>query len=115
VFQRNRPAKHSQLRSRNFPSSKLFKLDGRGNFSGTSTESVNGAIDRPTFTGTYTVKPDCTGSALLTFNDGGTAPLDFIIEDDGKQVAIIVAGENGSNGENETGTAVRQFNTARLP
>lgn len=92
-----------------------FVADGKGGVTGVSIQSVNGAISRPTFTGTYTVNADCTGTANLTFNDGGTAPLDFIIVDDGKSVDIIVAGASGSQGQNEVGTATRQFNRPQIP
>lgn len=40
--------------------------DGAGNFSGTFTASFGGAIVPGTFTGTYTVKPDCTYSDEFT-------------------------------------------------
>jgi len=91
-----------------------FVADGQGVVTGSGAQAVNGSISRPTFTGTYTINPDCTGTANLTFDFGGTAPLDFVIVDDGKQVEIIVAGANGVRGENEVGTATRQFNKPRL-
>lgn len=87
-----------------------FVADGKGGVTGTSTQSVNGAISRPTFTATYTVNADCTGTTNITFDFGLTTPLDFIIVDDGKSVYIISAGASGSQGDNETGTATRQFN-----
>ncbi len=86
-----------------------FVADGKGVVIGTSVQSINGAISRPSFTGTYRVDTDCTGTATLTF-DFGVAPLDFIIVDDGKSVQMIVAGANGSHGDNEVGTAIKQFN-----
>lgn len=87
-----------------------FVANGKGGVTGVSTQSVNGSISRPSFTGTYTVNANCTGTATLTFDFGGTAPLDFIIVDDGKSIEIIVSGANGSHGDNEVGTATRQFN-----
>ena len=92
-----------------------FVADGKGGVTGVSTQSVNGAISRPSFTGTYTVNADCTGTANLTFDYGGTAPLNFIIVDDGKSVDIISAGTSGSQGDNEVGTATRQFNRPQVP
>jgi hypothetical protein len=92
-----------------------FFSDGRGGVTGTSTQSVAGALSRPKFTATYTVNPDCTGSTEITFDFGLTTPLDFIIADDGKTVYIISAGASGSQGPNETGTATRQFNRPQLP
>jgi hypothetical protein len=45
-------------------------LDGEGNFSGTFSISLNGAIQTGAHAvGTYTVNPDCTGSATDTTND----------------------------------------------
>ncbi len=92
-----------------------FVADGKGGVTGTTVQAVNGTISRPAFTGTYTVNADCTGTANLLFDLGGTAPLEFIIVDDGKTVDIIVAGANGANGENEIGTATRQFSKPQLP
>ena len=54
-------------------------FDGKGNFSGGGTESVNGTAVPLTFTGTYTVNPDCTTSAVihtslgLVLHEAGTA------------------------------------------
>jgi hypothetical protein len=87
-----------------------FRANGAGSFAGAGTESVNGIIDRPVFSGVYKVQADCTGSGTFTFKDGTSAPVDFVIEADGKQIEIIVAGPTGSKtGEVETGTATKQF------
>src|SRR5215472_2267267 len=37
-------------------------FDGKGNTTATATLSSNGTIFQLTITGTYTVKPDCTGT-----------------------------------------------------
>jgi hypothetical protein len=87
-----------------------FVADGKGSVTGGGAQAVNGVISRPKFTGTYTVKADCTGVANLKFDFGGEATLELIIVDDGKTVDIIVAGPDGKGGENEVGTATRQFN-----
>jgi hypothetical protein len=87
-----------------------FVADGKGGLTGRGAQAVNGLISRPTFTGTYTVKADCTGVAKLKFDYGGEANLELIIVDDGKTVDIMVADPNGQVGENEVGTATRQFN-----
>lgn len=92
-----------------------FVADGKGVVKGGGVQAVNGVISRPTFTGTYTVNANCTGTANLTFDFGGSAPLEFIIVDDGKTVDIIVAGANGGQGQNEVGTATRQFNRPQAP
>jgi hypothetical protein len=92
-----------------------FVADGKGGVTGVSIQSVNGAISRPSFTATYTVNADCTGTTNITFDFGLTTPLEFIIVDDGKSVYIISAGASGSQGDNETGTATRQFNRPQVP
>lgn len=86
-----------------------FVADGKGGLTGSGAQAVSGEISHPKISGTYTVNADCTGIANLNFDFGGTAPLEFIIVDDGKTVDIIVAGADGK-GENEVGTATRQFN-----
>jgi len=92
-----------------------FVADGRGHVTGKGIQSVSGEVSRPTFTGVYTVQTDCTGEAVLTFADGGSAPLQFVIEADGTQVAIIAAGANGPGAVNEVGTATKQFIPVTLP
>ncbi len=44
--------------------------DGAGNFSGKLTASVNGEIASVTYTGTYTVNPDCTYSDVVSLSSG---------------------------------------------
>ena len=46
--------------------------DGAGSLSGTFTGSVGGTLEMGTFTGTYTVKPDCTYSDNITTSPPGT-------------------------------------------
>lgn len=43
----------------------IFTLDAAGNLNGKATSSLNGTIADETFSGTYTVNSDCTG----TFNN----------------------------------------------
>jgi hypothetical protein len=70
----------------------LFTSDGKGNISGKDTSSFNGAIVRETFTATYTVNADCSGSATAVFQ--GPVPrtihVDFVVVDNGKQVFNIL-------------------------
>lgn len=63
-----------------------LSADGQNNLGGSITRSVNGVISRLTFTGSYAVNVDCTGSATLTFSNGQSVHRDFIIVDDGKEV-----------------------------
>lgn len=90
-----------------------FVADGHGNVTGQGIQSVNGVISRPSFTGAYAIETDCTGETVLSFSGGGTAALQFVLEADGTQVAIIVAGLSGPGGENEVGSATKQFIRAR--
>ena len=66
--------------------------DGNGNISGKDTSSFNGAIVRETFTATYTVNADCSGSATAVFQ--GPLPriahIDFVVVDNGNQIFNIV-------------------------
>ena len=62
-----------------FASSGYEVYDGNGHTKGVSTTNVNGKVSsKETFSGTYTVKEDCTGSS--TYSDG-TRYDDFIASD----------------------------------
>lgn len=63
----------------------IFAADGAGGVSGHSTNSENGMITRDTFTGTYTMDSDCTGS--FTFAEGDTS--DFVIVAAGTEINVI--------------------------
>jgi hypothetical protein len=54
----------------------VFTLDGAGNLkNGVATSSLNGSVAQETFSGTYTVNSDCTGTASITIYSGGTEIL----------------------------------------
>lgn len=59
--------------------------DGNGKFtSGTRSITDNGAVREETFTGTYTVNPDGTGNAVLTFLPASIVQkFDTVLTDDG--------------------------------
>ena len=65
----------------------IFTLDGVGNLTnGKATASLNGVVTDETFSGTYTVNPDCTGKfAIDIFDLSGskilTATLDLVFDD----------------------------------
>jgi hypothetical protein len=40
--------------------------DGQGGLTGIQIDSTNGTLERDTLAGTYTVRPDCTGSETFT-------------------------------------------------
>ena len=66
-------------------------FDGRGNTDATATLSANGNIFRVTVQGTYVVNPDCTGSmALFVSPFGITVNADFVIDDDGAELRVIL-------------------------
>lgn len=67
--------------------------DGNGNLTGSETQSNNGTIvTGVTETGTYTVNPDCSGSATLTLNKGDTTTrhFNFQILHNSEEVLAIV-------------------------
>ena len=54
----------------------VFTLDGTGNLqNGVATASLNGAVASETFSGTYTVNPDCTGTIGVEIFVSGTEIL----------------------------------------
>ena len=54
----------------------VFTMDGAGNLTnGVATSSLNGSVAQETFSGTYTVNSDCTGTASVTIDSGGTEVL----------------------------------------
>ncbi len=65
-----------------------FVFDGRGKLSGSSSADFGGSNFPVSFTGTYSVKPDCTGS--LTADIGGSLiHRDLVIVDGGKEVDFV--------------------------
>ena len=69
-----------------FASSGYEVYDGNGHTKGVSTINVNGKItSKETFSGTYTVKADCTGSS--TYTDG--TRYDDYIAPDGSRITYV--------------------------
>src|ERR1700730_6757273 len=66
-------------------------FDGRGHEFGSATLSINGFSYPDTFTGTYHVNPDCTGSASNTFAAGGSDAVNFVIVEQGNEVKFFNA------------------------
>ena len=65
-------------------------FDGKGGTTGTATLSSNGNIFQFTFTGTYTVNPDCTGTfTLLIAGPGITQHVYFVIDDNESEFRAI--------------------------
>jgi hypothetical protein len=85
-----------------------FEADGLGNIIGKGTEAIPQGIFRPPFSAVYTVQPDCTGVAILTFTateNAAQARLDFVIVDDGNEIIFL----DSDRGVIESGEAKKQF------
>ena len=69
-------------------------FDGKGNLTGTEHAVVNGTSFNPGFdtnSGTYSVNPDCTGTAVVnTPNRPVPLNLTFVIVDDGKEFRQVL-------------------------
>jgi hypothetical protein len=66
-------------------------FDGNGNASGAATTSVNGTIYDSTFTATYTVSPNCTGTFAEQDSAIGPVNDDIVIVDAGQEIRAISA------------------------
>jgi hypothetical protein len=72
-----------------FVSIAVETADGAGQTSGTFTQSFNGVISTGTFTSTYAVNADCTGTQEVTLSDGLVLHLSFVIQDNKKEILFI--------------------------
>jgi|SRR5882672_4342724 len=66
-----------------------FTADGNGHLTGSQTVSQNGVIGTQTYTGTYSVAANCTGSLNLNITGGGTASATFVLDNLKKGAQII--------------------------
>jgi len=58
----------------------ILTLDAAGNvLNGKATSSLNGSIADETFSGNYTVNPDCTGALAVTIFVGGVPAYDVTL------------------------------------
>ena len=81
--------------------------DGKGNFSGTGTQSFAGTIESGTgITGTYIVNTDCTGSASLNYGGQVSSAFHFnlVILNNGQEFRFMQI----DNGFIDSGTARQQ-------
>lgn len=95
------------------PASSLDQIivDGAGHLSGTSTKSIDGSIVEFTFTGTYAIATNCTGTAtftnqssqtehdkifLNTVNTTGIYTGAFLIQTDSQHVQSSIAAAQGT-------------------
>jgi len=65
--------------------------DGKGGMTGTIVISSNGVIIDASYTGTYSVNADCTGVKSATLNVGATVDFSFVIDDDLREIRMIVS------------------------
>ena len=82
-------------------------FDGNGEVKGVDSGNFNGEVFRNNrFSGTYTVKANCTGT--VTFKDGATIQGDIFIAPDGSKFAFVRTDpEDVSAGTDEQVTAKR--------
>lgn len=69
-----------------------IRSNGRGSFSGVETASVGGQIYQATYSGTYSVSADCTGSAqyqLIAPNFVMSRSIAFVITKKGAEFFIL--------------------------
>ena len=68
-------------------------LDAAGDVSGTEARSVGGGFADETFTGTYTVNADCTGTTTLNFYESGqlvrTSVLSIVFDSNSRQIRMV--------------------------
>ena len=81
-----------------------YSFDGAGNVSGSFTHSDNGTITNLTFTGTYAVAKNCTGSMTLNNSNGITEHSNFVIDDARKGLQLI----RTDSGQIKSGFALAQ-------
>ena len=85
--------------------------DGNGGITGTETNSNWGTVKRNvTYTGTYTVNNDCTGSMALQYS-GGPLNYDIVFIPSTNQVNLIQT----DTGITITGSATAQFAPTPAP
>jgi hypothetical protein len=67
-------------------------FDGHGNSTQSTNSSFNGFQNEvPLETATYSVNPDCTGSAILHHPDGTSEHINFVIVEGGSEIKFISA------------------------
>ena len=69
----------------------LQNFDGQGGLTQVDTVNINGTvIAGRTSAGTYTVNPDCTGTATINFPNQPPLQLSFVLTDNGREIRSVV-------------------------
>ena len=63
--------------------------DGEGHVEGQYTQSINGEISQVTYSGTYTITPECVSTLTITDSTGATSHFDQYVSPDGKEFTFI--------------------------
>ena len=63
--------------------------DANGNCVGFGTNTVDGVASSTTFTGVYTINPDCTGTVTTTYPDGSVFHSAVVIVNGGDEFYFI--------------------------
>ena len=73
------------------PASSVYQItvDGAGNLTGTATKSIDGSLVTFSFTGTYQIAKNCTGTARFTNQSGQTEHDNFVLNN-GKKSAFLI-------------------------
>jgi hypothetical protein len=69
----------------------LQKYDGEGGLTQVDTVSINGILvaNGRSATGTYTVNPDCTGTATINFPAQPPLQLNFVLDDHRRELRAV--------------------------
>jgi hypothetical protein len=66
----------------------FMTFDGSGTFKFSGSASVNGIVGESEGTGTYEVKPDCTGTYTSQASNGRTGTAFIVITNNGNEIQI---------------------------
>jgi hypothetical protein len=66
-----------------------FTADGQGNLTGSWTMSLSGTISTGTFTGTYSIAKNCTGTLALSNEDIGPANFNIVLDQDNRGFQMV--------------------------
>jgi len=74
----------------------VIKFDADGTFTNVVSQNFNGFVQRfAPGTGTYTLKPDCSGTITQVFLDGSIHISDFVVSKRGKTIYAVGVGDHG--------------------